>query len=229
MERLLLMETSNGMNPGGGRFVSEKNLFKRREPQVKVTDKISYGLGLFVEENCGIRVIHHSGGSFGFITHFFFLPDHHIGGAILTNVCSDQAFFFFMQVFRRILELLFNGREKAADDLALEISEWEKKQKADAAKVEFKPEREWLQKLTGDYTNESLGRITIRLKGDDAVLTTSGWDTKLGRKIEEDGTVKVPFLSPPVADLELILGEENGRTILTAEMPQQKYVFKQVP
>jgi CubicO group peptidase (beta-lactamase class C family) len=228
MERLLLMETSNGLNPDGGRFVSEKNLLKRREPQVKVNDKTSYGLGLFVEENCGVRVVHHSGGSFGFITHFAFLPEYGVGAVIVTNVCSEQACFFFEQVFRRIMELLFNGKEKAANDLALVVGEWEKKQKADAAKVELKPDKEWLKKLVGDYYNESLGRIVIRLKEDDAVLTTSGWDTKLGRKIEEDGTVKVPFLSPPVADLELILGEENGRPTLMVEMPQQKYVFKQV-
>lgn len=226
MARIVMMENSRGLNPGGGRYLSEKNLLKRREPQVKIDDKTSYGLGLMLGEDCGIKVVSHSGGTFGFITHMFFLPDHDTGAVILTNVLSQQACFFFGEVQRRFMELLFDGRDKAAEDLALEIREWDKMEKANSAKVELKPGREWFSKLTGDYFNESLGKVTVRLEGDEGIFGTTGWKTSLGRKVEEDGTVKAVLTSPPNAGVDFILGEEQGRLNLTLETSQQKYVFE---
>src|SRR5262245_25483760 len=59
MAKYVAVELGKGTRPDGKRVVSEANLLKRREPQVKVGDKTSYGLGLFVEDDHGALVVHH--------------------------------------------------------------------------------------------------------------------------------------------------------------------------
>ena len=75
MARYLITELNNGVTAEGKRVVSENNLLARREPQVKVTDKISYGLGLMIENNHGVVSVGHDGATLGFSSLMFFLPE----------------------------------------------------------------------------------------------------------------------------------------------------------
>jgi CubicO group peptidase (beta-lactamase class C family) len=54
-------------------------------PQVPVSATISYGLGWFVEDWKGQRLIHHGGNTFGFTSELAFLPEVGSGIVILTN------------------------------------------------------------------------------------------------------------------------------------------------
>jgi CubicO group peptidase (beta-lactamase class C family) len=66
MSRYLLVELGKGVTPEGKRVVSEANVLHRREAQVKMSDKASYGLGLMVTSYHGVSVVQHGGNNVGF-------------------------------------------------------------------------------------------------------------------------------------------------------------------
>lgn len=226
MERILLLEISKGLLPDGSRYLSEKNLLKRREPQVRIDHQSSYGLGLIVGEDYGVKVVHHDGGAMGFGSRLLFLPDFNVGLMILSN----GPFSFFGEGFpRKIMELLFDGRERAVQDMELEIEVFRKQLKTRSSGVELKPDQAWLQKLVGDYFNETLGPVFIRLKGDGAVFGTDSIEWSIGRKVEKDGTERIVLTTPPWAgEPGLIVTEDKGRLALRMELGQEKFILGRV-
>jgi CubicO group peptidase (beta-lactamase class C family) len=70
---------------GAGGVVSSDSMSHLTTPQVPVSAKISYGLGWFVEDWKGQRLIHHGGNTFGFTSELAFLPEVGSGIVILTN------------------------------------------------------------------------------------------------------------------------------------------------
>ena len=54
MARYMMTELNGGVTVEGKRVILEKNLLARREPQIKITDTLSYGLGLMTEKGQGV-------------------------------------------------------------------------------------------------------------------------------------------------------------------------------
>src|SRR5829696_3082582 len=73
---------------GGRRLVSEKNFAELLKPHNKITDKISYGLGWFLREWNGHKVVEHGGNIDGFNATVAMMPDQHLGFALLTNISN---------------------------------------------------------------------------------------------------------------------------------------------
>src|SRR5262245_47465194 len=101
-----MLELAKGRDEKGKQIVSEANLLKRREPQIKITDKIAYGLGLFVENDHGIPIVHHGGNNLGFTSDMYFMPEHGVGVVMLTNAGDANA--LRRTVRRRLIEILFD-------------------------------------------------------------------------------------------------------------------------
>jgi len=59
--RYVRLELARGRLPDGSTFVTEKNLLARRLPQVRVGEDSWYGMGLWIEDIKGMRVISHGG------------------------------------------------------------------------------------------------------------------------------------------------------------------------
>ena len=85
MARYVLAHLLKGQTPEGRRVISEANLAHRYQPQVKISDKMSYGLGLITEDKTGIPCISHTNNTAGFTTEIFFFPSINIKTIILTN------------------------------------------------------------------------------------------------------------------------------------------------
>jgi CubicO group peptidase (beta-lactamase class C family) len=223
MERYLLVELGKGALPGSKRLVSEENLLKRRERYAKITDKLHYGLGLMVEKVHDVTVVHHGGDTAGFQADMFFLPDHGVGGVVLINAQAGGA--FRKAVRRRLLELLFDGEEKAERRFAFDIEHLEKVNKKELEQITFKPDLAWLKQYTGTFHNEGLGRITLAVRRGRGVLDVGEWRSTVGQKKEKDGTLKLLTLDPPWQGLELLPGETKIGTELVFEIGQHRYVF----
>jgi CubicO group peptidase (beta-lactamase class C family) len=228
LEKVLWMELERGWVPSGERYLSEEQLLERRKHQVKMDDCSAYGLGLALEEDCGVSVVFHNGGTNGFVSQIFFLPDHKAGAVVMANIASAEACFFFEAVRRRLMELWFGGHLRAASDLVMELGEEAKRTMNEASKVEPRPEEAWWKSLVGTYQNPALGRIRIYGTKQGAVYEAAEWDSPLGRKVEKDGTVKAVLMAPPMTGFELWVGEKNGRKALRLEMPQQSYVLEAI-
>lgn len=222
MAKVLRLELARGQLDGK-RIISEENLLARRAPRVKITDKASYGLGLFIEKEHGVPVLHHGGNTLGFTSDMFFLPDHDVGVVVLANAGSANAFRSAMR--RRFLELLFDGRAEAMENLKWALERRKEAYAKDAARVTTPPNSAWVTSLAGRWTNASLGAITIRKDKELALLDAGDFKVHFGEKTGEDGAKSIFGVDPPWMGLELLVEQKDGTTTLLLDAAQQKYVF----
>ncbi len=108
--RYVRLELARGRLPDGSTFVTEKNLLARRLPQVRVGEDSWYGMGLWIEDIKGMRVISDGGSMFGYKSNLFFVPDAGVGGVILTN--ADSGWRVATAVMRRTLEVIYDGLKR---------------------------------------------------------------------------------------------------------------------
>lgn len=221
MSRYVMTELSGGVAPGGARVVTAENIAKRREPQARMSDKLSYGVGLMLQDDHGVKVIQHGGNNLGYTADMYFLPDHGVGVVLLTN--GQGANFFTGVVRRRLMEILFDGKEEASRTLAFGVKQQEAAIQKLLEDVRFEPEREWIAPWMGGYANAHLGAIQIQRKGNDVRLDAGEWEGTVGEKKEKDGTRTLILTSPPLTGLEFI-PDAKART-LTLKTAQQEYVF----
>jgi CubicO group peptidase (beta-lactamase class C family) len=220
MARYVATELANGVTPEGKRVVSEANLLERRKPRVRSGEVDSYALGLGVGKFRDLPLVSHTGGTLGFHTLMFYLPEQHVGVVVLTNTVSPQGYMEIVQ--RKVMELFFEGR-----DLARLRLEYRIKRKPIEVADEHKhvlPEAEkgFFEKLAGTYANEALGKVKITLDGKGGAVFDAGeWKSPIVETREDDGTIKVKLTEPPMAGFELTV---DGATLI-ADTAQQKYVF----
>ncbi|HTE55138.1 MAG TPA: serine hydrolase domain-containing protein [Kofleriaceae bacterium] len=226
LSRFVMLELARGTLPGGKRLVSEENLLLRRQPQVKVTDDLSYGLGLFVEKDREVAVVGHGGNTFGFTSDLFFLPDHDIGVVVLTNAGGANA--FRNAVRRRLLEIVFDGEPEAKDDLAAAMARGEKTLADERALVRAVPDAAWIDPLLGRYQHADLGQVELRRVGDRVVIDVGEWKSDVTEKVDRDGTHKVILTSAPVAGFELVPVDKNGAKVLVLDAGQQVFELARV-
>jgi CubicO group peptidase (beta-lactamase class C family) len=116
LSRYVTMELANGKLPDGRQLGSERNLLIRRSPQVLLGEDQTCGMGLMDDRTWGVDVVHHGGDLAGYHNDMISLPEHGIGAVILTN--GDAGSRLRRPFMRRLLEVLFDGRSEAAEDLA---------------------------------------------------------------------------------------------------------------
>jgi CubicO group peptidase (beta-lactamase class C family) len=226
MARYLQVELSKGIGPDGKRVVSEANLLERRVPQVKITEEMSYGLGLFVQMDHGVQVIHHGGNTLGFTSDMFFLPENGVGAVVLTNAANANA--LRNTVRRRLLEVLFDGNDLAKKNLTYALAQREKVMAKEREDVNFAPDAAWLGKFAGAYRHPALGRVDVRVADGVGTFDTGEWRSPLGRRFGADQVDKLVLTGAPWAGLELLPGTKNGSTTLTLQLAQQEYTFEPV-
>jgi len=224
MERYVMTEMANGVSPDGKRVVSQANLWERRKQRVRSGEISGYGLGLSVGTFRDLPMLEHSGGTFGFGTEMFMLPEQNIAIISLTNTSNGGAFNAAVQ--RKVVEELFEG----AKDLAAPRVEFFAKTKHDEIaktleKVSFEPDPKWVKGFVGTYTNADLGKVTIAAAPKGGTLDAGEWKTAFAQKKEDDGTLKIIFTDPPFAGFEMIPGGDEQHPTLTLQDDQINYVF----
>lgn len=224
MARFAQLQLSKGRTPEGRRLVSEKNVEVLRRPGARMDAHRAYGLAMVVGRRYGIRILGHGGGTLGFSTNLVFLPDQGVALVSLHNVGGGSGGFNSL-IFRRLLELLFDGKPKAEARLAFVVRERAKARVRGAKHIEHKPAAAWLRQIAGTYSNAALGRIVIRVRRGRAELDAGEWRAPLARLSSKDGASHV-VLGPPLAGLRLEPGRRpDGARTLTLHAVQKRYVF----
>ena len=225
MAHYLMTELNKGTSPEGLRVISEQNILKRREPQIKITDEISYGLGWIVGKVNGIVEVTHNGGTLGFSSDCVFLPEHNIGMVILTN--SAGAGSLLSAINRRLLEILFDGKSQALVQLQTRLKDRDESLARKLKDVDVASDKTWLAPLVGIYTNPDLGKVVIQLIPQGALFDAGEWKSLIGQKKEKDGELRVILLDPPNAGLEFLpkVVDSSMQLILDSD-PQHNYVFE---
>jgi CubicO group peptidase (beta-lactamase class C family) len=224
MAGYLQTELARGQGPDGKRVATEAAWLKRREPQVKIGEEESYGLGLGVGRTRGVPYVQHTGGTFGQFTTFFVLPEAGVGLVVLTNGPGGLGGL----ARTRLLELLYDGHPRAAGLLAFRDAERAKSlARAAEERAENEPP-EVLAALAGEYTNDRLGRLVLRVENGELTADVGEWRTRLGWQKRADGGKDLLVLDPPAAGLTLERAPgADGRPKLTLTFGQHVHVFAQ--
>ncbi|GAC1584938.1 MAG: hypothetical protein NVS3B20_14640 [Polyangiales bacterium] len=225
MARYVSMELAQGKSAAGTQYVSETNLLKRREKQIKISDKMSYGLGLLMSDDNGVRVVGHPGNNLGFTSDMYFLPDYGVGVVVLSNGGDTNA--FRNAVKRRLLEVLFDGAPEAQRTLAYTLKLASEMNAKEVAKLDLHPSKTSMDALVHTFDNANLGKVTVRLDGDHYLFDAGEWRSAIAQKKEADGALKLVLTDAPFAGWEFLINEKEGRATLTLETPQKNYLFLQ--
>jgi CubicO group peptidase (beta-lactamase class C family) len=108
----------------GKRLVSEKNFKELVEPHNKISDKLSYGLGWFLREWNGHKVVEHGGNIDGFNASVALMPDQKLGFALLTNISNSPIAPFAMETVWSNFVAGPEAKPEAAADPSREVGKY---------------------------------------------------------------------------------------------------------
>ena len=223
LARYLALELADGALPDGRRLVSAASLRERRKPQIQTGEDTSYGMGLAINKRYGIPVISHGGSMFGYKSDMVFLPEHGVGAVVLTN--SDSGGWLSGLFARRLLEVLFDGRPEAAEQVKVGAVQ----RKADRAKwrerLVIPPAADEASKLAAAYQNDALGRFGVRAQDGATVFDFGPWHSAVASRRNDDGTTSFITIDPTVDGFDFVVGARDGKRALTVRDSQHEYVF----
>lgn len=166
MSKWIIMQLANGKYDGK-QIVPSSVIQSTRFPNTIVSKKQTYGLGWFMEDENGKKIVEHDGGANGFLSKTVLIPETNAGFVILTN--SDAQWFF--EALGKLLVREITGQKyydygpsyysefmKENKETWLKIAELKKK----ATSYKAKPED--YKKLEGTYSNKVYGKITVVAK-----------------------------------------------------------------
>ena len=194
MAAWLKFHLSEGLAPDGTRLVSAKNLRETHSPQNIIrlegapkalnpdTVQLSYGMGWLVYDHRGKKVVSHGGLIDGFRTQITFLPDEHLGIAILANLHDTRV----NAALTNTLIDLYCGLPPKDWTLFFQKIVAEEKEKEKTAREaseryrdpEIKPTLP-LEDYVRDYMHPAYGTANVSLDGKKLVLTWSSFTCPL--------------------------------------------------
>jgi CubicO group peptidase (beta-lactamase class C family) len=198
--RYVRLELARGRLPDGSTFVTEKSLLARRVPQVRVGEEAWYGMGLYLQDVKDVRVISHGGAMFGYKSNFFFAPEAGLGGVVLTN--ADSGGRVARAVMRRTLELVYDGKPEAEEDLRAGVAETEAYLRGEQRDWRLPPDPAQVKRLAGAYRNAALGDIVVRPGRDELVFQFGAWQSRIATRLNPDGTTSFVSIDPGVRGFE---------------------------
>jgi CubicO group peptidase (beta-lactamase class C family) len=223
MARYMITELNRGVAPGGKRVVSEENLAETWKPQVAVSATASYGLGWFVDEYKGLRLIHHGGNTFGFTSDFAFLPDSNLGVVVMTNARASNAANEAIRM--RLFELVFDQPNQTDEgiEFVLKIAE----EQIGELKAQFQSfTQEEVEPYLGTFTSETLGEVTIAMTGNKLTVDAGEFVSELQKSVDENGKTVFLMLDPPVAGIGFEFQRDDGdNPILVIDIITDQYTF----
>jgi CubicO group peptidase (beta-lactamase class C family) len=225
MLKYVSMELAKGVLPNGDRYISEKILIDRKTPQVSIGKDDTYGMGLSVNTQYSIPVVDHGGSMIGYKSNMIWLPDHNVGAVILTN--SDLGFALINSFRRKLLELLFDGKPEADNDVAVAAKSLREQIAAERKLLTVPPDKTEVSKLASSYSNPALGDINVSNSGDTTIFDFGEWKTPIASRKNPDGTVSFMTTVPGFIGMEFVVGSNSGKKTLTFRDMQHEYVFEQ--
>jgi CubicO group peptidase (beta-lactamase class C family) len=222
MLRYVRMELAGGLLPNGRRYIREDVLLARRAPQVTEGLNEYYGMGLKIDRQWGVEVIHHGGSASGYRSDMIWLPEHGVGAVILTN--SDTGTMLRSAFRRRLQEVLFDGQPIAVGNL---ISNARRARAANAERSEEfgAIDVDAVGRLARRYRSAELGSLEVRQGGGATWFDFGGWSSEMATQTDEDGGVTFVTVSPGVDGYEFTVADQADERRLVISDAQHEYVF----
>ena len=216
------MELSAGTLPNGNRYISRDALLARRTPQVPIGKDATYGMGLMVDRQYDVEVVHHGGDMIGFHSDMMWLPKHGVGAVVLTD--GDPGWIVRDEFRRKLLEVLFDGRPEADKRVAARAKSFYEELAADRKLLTIPADSVEAGKLAGRYHNQALGDIVVSRDGGKTVFDFGEWRSEVASRKNPDGTISFITTAPGLMGFEFVVGSRGKRTLITRDA-QHEYVF----
>jgi CubicO group peptidase (beta-lactamase class C family) len=210
MARYVQTELRRGVAPDGRRVVSAEHLERTWRPEVAMPAlppgtapmfaeaSQHYGLGWVVGTYGGLRLIHHSGGTFGFNAQVAFLPDADLGLAVLTNLDRAGGTLAFVAQFR-VFELIFD-LPATIDALVEPILASLATARADLLAQLGQANPAAVRPYLGRYANPDLGELPLALRDGKLIFDGGAAISALRPHLDAAGAVTdYLFVDPPWA------------------------------
>ena len=223
--RYVQMELDKGTLPGGKRYIDEAALLERRKQQVAIGNNASYGMGLMVDRTWGIPVVHHGGDLVGFHSDMLWLPEHNVGAVILTN--SDPGVFIRGAFQRRLLEVLFDGKPEAAENVATRAVRFKEEVATERKRLVAPADAGAANHLASAYANESLGSVVVSHKGAETWFDVGAWKSEVASRRNDDGSLSFVTISPGLSGFEFVVADKDSKRSLTFRDAQHEYLFQE--
>jgi CubicO group peptidase (beta-lactamase class C family) len=225
MMRYLRMELGKG-TLDGKRVASEANVVSRREPQVRIGNDVTYGMGLEVDRKWGIPIVSHGGSMIGYKSDMYYLPEHDVAAVILTN--GDEGSVLVNAFRRRLVEVLFDGKPEAEENIATAAKNMKAAVREERKRLTIPAERTVADRLAVKYSNASLGNIAVSRRGNDTWFDFGEWKTPVASRKNDDGTTAFVTLVPGFSGLTFVVENKDAKRTLTFRDAQHEYVFTEV-
>ena len=221
--RYVQLELALGNLPNGKRLVSPENIVARRMPQISVSESAIYGMGLMIDNTWGVPVVSHGGSMSGYKSDIYFLPDAGVGAVLLTN--ADNGQLLLRPFIRRLLEVIFDGKVEAAEDLAGQVSRHKAIGAKERKRLMVPADPIQVAKLSKRYKSTELGELTVLRDKSVTVFDFGEWKSAVASRINNDGTVSFIAIDPASPGSEFIVSERIGKRALIIRDRQHEYVF----
>jgi len=221
MTRYVQNELARGVLPNGRRLVSEKNLLQRRERTVAIGESGWYGMGLMSDATYGVTIVHHGGDLPGYHSDWFAFPDAQVGAVILIN--ADQGAGMRDPFMRRILEVLYDGKPEAVEDVATSAKLLFESIAVRRARIVVPAAPDAAAQLATSYANPDLGPIAVVRDAGGLTFRFAAFSSRMATRKNEDGTTSFITIDPGNQGFAFVLG--NGTRTLTLRDGQHTYVF----
>ena len=225
MARYMLMQMNDGMLPNGEQLVSADNLAVTREGQVAVSAQTDYGLGWFIDEYEGVRLIQHGGNTQGFSSNFGFLPDKNLGVVVLTNGQNTNS--FGTQVRNTVFDVAFDNvnTDQTEEEINFGLEQLTNFTTGPEG-LALNTEADVIRPYLGNYENDALGTVTIAEQGGlvslDAGLFTS---TLLPIVDEESESARFVLSTPPLQGFPVAFSMDDDVPMITIGQGTFEYTF----
>ncbi len=223
MAKYAALELAKGVLPNGKRLVSEANLLERRKRGVSSGEGQWYGMGLFENGFYGVPVIYHGGSLVGHKSNFYVLPDAGVAAVLLTN--SDSGNALLTPFMRKLLEVVYDGKPEAADNVKATANAIRSGIKRDREKLVSPPDAAAVAALAGVYSSPELGTVKVEKRGRDVVFKMTDWESTVATKKNDDGTISFVSTSPGVEGVPLVVATMDGKRTLILRDAQHEYVL----
>ncbi len=215
-------EIAEGVLPNGRRLISAKNLLQRRVHTVPVDKDIWYGMGLMDDRRYGISIIHHGGDLIGYHSDIMAIPSARVGAVILTN--SDSGVELRGPFLRRLLEVLYDGKPEAAEDVKAEAKNDAKAIAAERKLITVPAAPAYTARLASFYTNPALGHISVRRDAKGMLFHFGLWGSYVATRKNPDGTISFLTIDPGTGGFEFVMPKDGGRQLTTRD-GQHAYTY----
>lgn len=216
-------ELEQGKLQRGEVFVSRANLLERRKPSVPVGEDQFYGMGLMTDGRYGLNVVHHGGDLIGYHSDWFAFTEANVGAVILTN--GDNGYRLRGPFRRRLLELLYDGRSEAAEDVAAGAAHIDAEITKERPYLAVPPDPGLASNLAPHYVNADLGHITVSRQNGRVVFDFGAWKSAMASRKNDDGTVAFVTIDPGDVGSAFEVGAKDGKRTLTIRDGQHVYVY----